>query len=208
MNELLVWALFFVFYLVFQLLGNKKKPRPSAPLPEGDEEVRTERPDRPATLEDALREIQEALRQPAPKPQQQIPPPEPVKARAPEPVKARPTEPKKTRKPVPTQMGEFRSLERTTFPEDVFERTGKPKAVARRRPSEPAPKTKTTKTAAAIAELAALRAEQDTTERTPFQKELYDTFRSRSELKKAFLIREILGPAPHSRFMERWNKPE
>ena len=102
--EFVVWIAFLIIYSIFQAVSskNKKQPGKKQPLPE----IPGEQPNRPATLQDALREIQEALQQ-AREPQPTSPPqPEP---RPPQP-EPRPPAPR----PVPaTREPEFHSMEST-----------------------------------------------------------------------------------------------
>lgn len=107
MNDLLIWVGFLIVYSIVQALGKKKKPKGKEPVPvEGE--------NRPATLKDALREIQEAFEQA----QQQQAPSKP----APEPVQ----KPERRFEPVarkPEVEPEFHSLEKPVYSSNLEKKT-------------------------------------------------------------------------------------
>lgn len=126
--EFLIWIAFLIVYSIVQSLGKKKKPAPQSPNQVPGEQQRM------PTLEDALREIQEALQQ-SKKPQrdkQESPAPEqPVLS----PTSSSPR--KTTLSPHPALQGtrepEFHSLEkriperatleaRTTYSEKILDK--------------------------------------------------------------------------------------
>lgn len=123
--ELLLWIAFFIVYGVIQSLGKKKRPPQQVPTDLADGESR------PPTLQDALREIQEAFQEAQAK--KEAPAPEP---HAPTEQPARTQLPRLAPKPnrssrETTREPEFHSLEkqipdrtlesRTTFSEKVYE---------------------------------------------------------------------------------------
>jgi hypothetical protein len=169
MSELLVWVIFFVFYLIFQLIGNKRRPRPK-PLPHGETASDGMTP-KPATLEDALREIQEALRERRSKE------PEPAFTTPPEPHRL----PPRATPPVrpPRAEPEFHSLERKNL---------EPAPPPRKAPVEAAfAHTRLTKTSPAP--LQPLVSEH----KPRLVRELANVWRSPEALRKAWLITEVLG---------------
>ena len=59
--EILLWLVVLVVYLILQLIGSKKKPQPGAPPGRPEDARRLPQGDAGNPLEDALREIREAL---------------------------------------------------------------------------------------------------------------------------------------------------
>ncbi len=221
MSEIVVWIIFFVFYLIFQVLGNKKRPKPGA-LPPGPADT-AEAPSRPASLEEALREIQEALRQPREKSREQseepnrprsLPSPEPVRTLPPSrgiPQKAPQTLPQKLpqratstdfhslESPTRESVGLERSLELAPGQHTDLERTHWEEPVARRkeapRPVEVRPSSNRPTATKPITPLPEARPAPAHTLRAQLSADLKNT----AALQRAWLLKEVLEEPAYKR---------
>lgn len=181
MSELVVWVIFFVLYLIFQVLGNKKRPKNKSLPPLPGDAPGTEPRERPATLAEALREIQEALQNPQRVPETPPPAPEPVQRLPPRPAAPKPTP-------------EFHNLEAQFQREMRVEREGIP---ARR----PTP-SKTTPTLKPVTRPAqkndGLQVEK--TRADLLSADIKDDLKDPEKLKRAWLLKEILDEPAFKRF--------
>lgn len=199
MNDLLIWVGFLIIYSIVQSLGKKKKPKGKEPVP-----VSSDGENRPTTLKDALREIQEAFEQ-----AQQ--PPAPT---APEPVQEPAVQPKRQFEPVvrkPKIEPEFHSLEKPVYSSNLEKKTSFKESYSRK-----SLETKTTydqqfRPSSIYSDDNFQHAHPDpvrpvkrkSTKRAT-KKALPDLLKDRTTLSQLFLFQEILGkPVSRRRHDER-----
>lgn len=187
MSEILVWVLFFIFYLIFQVLGKKKRPKPQSLPPESSDSEDT--PSRPATLEDALREIQEALRQPREQPEE-------LPAPATEPARRLPAPARKL--PERTTSSDFRNLEAPPREWGALHTRRKeaPRPVDVR-PSSPKPAA-----APLIGEPRKAASSSPTTPAGQLRAEITADFRDPRRLQKAWLLKEVFDDPAYKRLIK------
>ncbi|MDZ4699855.1 MAG: hypothetical protein SH809_09140 [Rhodothermales bacterium] len=213
MSEIVIWILFFVFYLIFQVLGKKKRPKPQTLPPEatGGEDGSS----RPATLEDALREIQEALRQPGNQPgNQPREQPRSLPSTASEPVRPLPAPPRKL--PQRATSSDFRSLEapprEMAGPEfqrrerTNLERTHWEEPLARRtevpRPVEVRPSTSTPLIKSSLIGARTAGIPSPTTQASLLRASIADDVRDPKRLQKAWLLKEVFDDPAYKRLIK------
>lgn len=198
MNDLLIWVGFLIVYSIMQSLSKKKKQKGKEQVPASPDAQK-----RPATLQDALREIQEAFEQ------AQRPP------ATTEPVQETIAKPERRSEPVvskPKYEPEFHSLEKPVYARNLEKETRFKETYSKKSLEKNTTYDQQFKAASTFSDDNFRHAHPDRVisvkkpKKRPTKKALPDLLKDRTTLSQLFLFQEILGkPVSRKRPDERRN---